>query len=245
MRSSLRLSLPPLLLLVSILGSAGAAVAATVASTSTSSAGTAAGAAAMAGLYAPGPRASWARHIVALHDAKATFDFCGGMMFQLVLSDALRAHLLADSAAVTVHGAAVKNMAQVPGYAKSAAANDVELFHGREVRKVQGAAGGMGFVLHLALSSERDEQGWSAQEKADYNGWGHDGGRPWRNASSWAREGVAALPAWPSPGSGLVGLHHRCYWHTDSQGRLWLAAEDGCEGFAFDASAAGTRRFGL
>jgi hypothetical protein len=25
-------------------------------------------------------------------------------------------------------------------------------------------------------------------------------------------------------------LHHRFYFHTDGRGRLWLAAEDGCEG---------------
>ena len=35
-----------------------------------------------------------AQYLVDLHDAAATFDFCGGMYFQLKLSDALRAHLI-------------------------------------------------------------------------------------------------------------------------------------------------------
>jgi len=35
-----------------------------------------------------------AQYLVDLHDNKATFDFCGGMMFQLVLTDMLRDHLV-------------------------------------------------------------------------------------------------------------------------------------------------------
>ena len=35
----------------------------------------------------------WAQYLVDMHDARATFDFCGGMMFQLVLSDKLRSRL--------------------------------------------------------------------------------------------------------------------------------------------------------
>ena len=34
-----------------------------------------------------------AQYLVDLHDARACFSFCGGMMFQLVLSDDLRRHL--------------------------------------------------------------------------------------------------------------------------------------------------------
>uniref|UniRef100_A0A7S4IM50 Uncharacterized protein n=1 Tax=Odontella aurita TaxID=265563 RepID=A0A7S4IM50_9STRA len=34
-----------------------------------------------------------AQYLLDLHDSKATFDFCGGMMFQLVLSDMLKDHL--------------------------------------------------------------------------------------------------------------------------------------------------------
>ena len=48
-------------------------------------------------LYEPATRAAYngnlAQYLVDLHDARATFDFCGGMMFQLVLSPALRRHL--------------------------------------------------------------------------------------------------------------------------------------------------------
>ena len=31
-------------------------------------------------------------------------------------------------------------------------------------------------------------------------------------------------------GDKAFGLNHRCYWHLDSQSKLWLSAEDGCEG---------------
>ena len=34
-----------------------------------------------------------AQYLVDLHNEKATFNFCGGMMFQLVLSEKLKAHL--------------------------------------------------------------------------------------------------------------------------------------------------------
>ena len=34
-----------------------------------------------------------AQYLVDLHDANSVWDFCGGMLFQLVLSDALRTHL--------------------------------------------------------------------------------------------------------------------------------------------------------
>merc|ERR1719491_1109095 len=34
-----------------------------------------------------------AQYLVDLHDQKATLNFCGGMMFQFVLSEKLRAHL--------------------------------------------------------------------------------------------------------------------------------------------------------
>jgi hypothetical protein len=35
-----------------------------------------------------------AQYLVDLHDSKAAFDFCGGMLFQLKLSDMLRADLV-------------------------------------------------------------------------------------------------------------------------------------------------------
>jgi len=38
-------------------------------------------------------KGSMAKYLVDLHDSKAVFDFCGGMMFQLVLSDRLKNHL--------------------------------------------------------------------------------------------------------------------------------------------------------
>lgn len=44
-------------------------------------------------LYLNTDTGNWARYLVDCNDAKATFDFCGGMMFQLVLSDKLRSRL--------------------------------------------------------------------------------------------------------------------------------------------------------
>ena len=49
-------------------------------------------------LYDPAARdahykANIAQYLVDLHDADATFDFCGGMMFQLILSPTLRNYL--------------------------------------------------------------------------------------------------------------------------------------------------------
>ena len=90
----------------------------------------------------------------------ASFNFCGGMMFGLVLSDDLRKHLTDVAAAgpeddrqPVVCGKDVRRMAHRPGYAQDASADNATVFHGREVRKVPDAAGGMGFVIHLSLAN--------------------------------------------------------------------------------------------
>merc|ERR1719217_667425 len=80
-----------------------------------------------------------AKYLVDLHDSKSTFDFCGGMMFQLVLSDKLRSHL-ADVAAnggeqPVLFPATANRMMKMPGYAKEGAADNAKVFHGREVRQ--------------------------------------------------------------------------------------------------------------
>ncbi len=64
-------------------------------------------------------------------------------------------------------------MALMPGYVQTGDADNVRVFHGREVRKVPTAAGGHGFVLQLSHAGE-DPQGWTPQERAEYDGWGHD-----------------------------------------------------------------------
>ncbi len=177
---------------------------------------------------------NFAKYVVDLHDSKATFNFCGGMMFQLVLSDKLRERLSAAAAGkgspLVVHEARHSRMSSLSTYKKNSAADDASIFHGREVRNVAGAAGGMGFVLHLSDSSEDDPEGWSPEERDDYDGWGHDGGRPWRKLKQWEDEGVTNFRE--KFGGKAYGLHHRCFWHLDNKNRLWLSAEDGCEGFA-------------
>lgn len=175
-----------------------------------------------------------AQHVVDLHDSRATFNFCGGMLFQLVLSDQLRAHL-SDVAQrggdqPVVHDEAKARMAQVPGYVKSHAADNVLTFHGREVRQVPTAAGGMNFVLHLSLANGDDPEGWTQEELARYDGWGHDSSREWRKGDQLEREGFTSFRTKFGPEA--FSLHHRFFWHLDQQNRLWLSAEDGCEGFA-------------
>ena len=118
-----------------------------------------------------------AQYLVDLHDSKAAFDFCGGMLFQLRLSDMLRADLVerakSDARQPEVFDASKGRMSQLPNYAKNAEADNTRLFHGREIRQVPDAAGGMGFVLQLSHAGD-DPEGWSAQERSTYDGWGHD-----------------------------------------------------------------------
>lgn len=170
-----------------------------------------------------------AQYLVDLHDNKATFDFCGGMMFQLVLSEKLRAHLLKEtSKQPVIADASKRRMYQLPNYQQNANADNVHLFHGREIRKVPNAAGGMGFVLQLSLANEGDPEGWTAEEIAGYDGWGHDVGRRWRTGAVLEEEGFNDFRKKFGPDS--FALHHRFYLHSDGADRMWLSAEDGCEG---------------
>ena len=171
-----------------------------------------------------------AQYLVDLHDNKATFDFCGGMLFQLVLSDALRSRLLEAAEQPEVYDAATNRMAKMPGYAKNADADNVRLFHGREVRKVPNAAGGMNFVLQLSAVDDKD--GWVAGERDGYDGWGHDSSRVWRDGKRLEDEGVAGFRERYGPNS--FTLNHRFYLHLDNTNQLWLSAEDGCEGRLVD-----------
>lgn len=198
-------------------------------------------------LYAPGTRASYAGNLagflVDLHDAKATFNFCGGMMFQLALSDKLHSHLSAvssrgasDAQQPVLHDAGKRRMQQLAGYDKTGAADNARVFHGREVHS---AAGGMGMVLQLSLAGEEeDAEGWTKKELSGYDGWGHDSSRKW----NLAREADAFRAKW---GAQAVTLQHRFYLHVDAQDNLWLSAEDGCEGYLAAAPPARPKVFGL
>ena len=129
-------------------------------------------------------------------------------------------------------------MSQVQGYAKSAFADNIRFFHGREIRNVPHAKGGMGMVLQLSLAPDSvnnriDPQGWSTQEMQTYDGWGSDRGRTWRSGSDYEQEGFTDFRQ--KYGEKSYGLNHRFYLHEDFEGRLWLSAEDGCEGTPADA----------
>lgn len=202
-------------------------------------------------LYSPSNRnavygQNVAQYLVDLHDANATFDFCGGMLFQLVLSPALRAVLSdvaaggsGDRAQPVVYDPSIEKMHRLPGYQKDASADGINIFHGREVRSVPWAAGGMNFVLHLSDHRGDDPEGWTPQEVSGYDGWGHDGGRTWRNGQRLQAEGFTSFRG--KFGTAAYALHHRFYLHLDSLDRLWLAAEDGCEGFPSNVSSIRTR----
>ncbi len=158
------------------------------------------------------------------------------MMFQLVLSEKLHVRLsavagagAADQQQPIVFDAQATRMQSIPHYRQCADADNVRVFHGREVRQVQGASGGMGFAIHLS-DTDGDPEGWAPQELADYNGWGHDSGRPWRDLKRWESDGVRNLKA--KFGEAAFGLHHRFFLHLDGANRFWLSAEDGCEGHA-------------
>lgn len=180
-----------------------------------------------------------ARYLLDLHDQRGTFNFCGGMMFQLVLSEKLYDYLANVATAEegkqqpVIYDSSKVRMFQLPGYSKSAEADNIRIFHGRELRKVPNAAGGFGFVLHLSLANSDDPEGWSPQEISTYDGWAHDVGRQWRKAADYQEEGFQNFTK--KFGTKAFGLNHRFYLHYDASQRLWLSAEDGCEGTPADS----------
>lgn len=176
-----------------------------------------------------------ARYLVDLHDSKAVFNFCGSLMFQLELSPELRGHLekvAQDNALVEqqpkIFGASYDRLFKTEGYAKTADADNVCVFHGREVRDVPTAAGGQGCVLHLSLANGQDLEGWTRHEIEDYNGWLGDSQRPWRRGAQLEAEGFQGFRG--KYGDAAYALHHRFYLHLDGRDAMWLSAEDGCEG---------------
>lgn len=179
-----------------------------------------------------------AQYLLDLHGTPGSaLNFCGGMMFGLVLSDKLKAHLAdvasagaGDSRQPVVYGAETRRMAQRAGYTQDAAADNAAVFHGREVRKVPDAAGGMGFVIHLSFAGEEkeDKEGWTSEEISEYSGWLSDQQRRWRDGKLLQSEGFESFGAKFGPEA--FTLHHRFYLHLDGGGAMWLAAEDGCEG---------------
>ena len=189
------------------------------------------------------------------------------MMFQLALSDRLRSHLEEvassphePSRQPIVRPASQSLMNRVPDYERSSHADNASIFHGRELRGIPTANGGMGFVLQLSYADPSgtkttttstsavdgvvvpsgkgadsawdgravDDQGWSNEEIATYDGWRSDRVRQWRNAKTYVAEGFDHFSE--VFGDKAYGLNHRFFLHYDDRGRMWLCAEDGCEG---------------
>lgn len=206
-------------------------------------------------LYSPTERDDYydgniAKYLVDLHNEKATLNFCGGMMFQLVLSEKLKAHLegIAATAATNesqsqpvVFDANKPRMENIPGYKPTSDADNLTVFHGREIRSVPQASGGMGFVLQLSHSNndenENDPEGWTSAEVDGYDGWAHDSGRVWRKGDRLESEGFTDFRSRFGPKS--FALHHRFYLHYDRGNSMWLSAEDGCEGTPAQAGNSG------
>merc|ERR1712118_290674 len=103
-------------------------------------------------------------------------------------------------------------MAKIPNYSKTSDADNTKIFHGREIRKVPHAKGGMGFVLQLSFA-EGDPEGLTRQEIQEYDGWGHDSQRNWRNGKVLESEGVDTFRQ--QFGAAAFTLHHRFYLHFD------------------------------
>ncbi len=182
-----------------------------------------------------------AKYLVDLHDSEATFDFCGGMMFQLMLTEQLRDYLVkvasddhtSSLSQPKIFDASNSRMFNIPNYAKNSEADNISIFHGRELRQIPHAKGGFGFVLQLSMSAtdladNRDPEGWSTEEIETYDGWEHDVGRTWRKANDYVAEGFSDFKE--KFGDKAFGLNHRFYLHFDKTNRMWLSAEDGCEG---------------
>lgn len=195
-----------------------------------------------------------AQYLLDLHDARSTFDFCGGMMFEFRLTARLYDHLkqVADNdvdsstAQPKIFDAEESRMFHIPDYSKSAFADNIRLFHGRELRSIPDAKGGFGFVLQLSYADEdhgADPEGWSNQEIATYDGWGHDAGRTWRKANDYEAEGVKDFKE--NFGEKAFGLNHRFYLHLDGDNKVWLSAEDGCEGTPKDTKNPIRQMFGF
>merc|ERR1719162_2266749 len=189
-------------------------------------------------LYAPAERdahykGNTAQYLVDLHNEKATLNFCGGMMFQLVLSEKLKTHLEGVATQEQEHQPVVfdashPRMERISGYKQTADADNLRVFHGREIRQVPDAAGGMNFVLQLSHSDENDPEGWTSAEVDGYDGWAHDAGRVWRKGDRLESEGFSDFRSRFGPKA--YALHHRFYLHYDRGNSMWLSAEDGCEG---------------
>eukprot|EP00548_Thalassiothrix_antarctica_P002942 CAMPEP_0194142902 /NCGR_PEP_ID=MMETSP0152-20130528/12113_1 /TAXON_ID=1049557 /ORGANISM="Thalassiothrix antarctica, Strain L6-D1" /LENGTH=235 /DNA_ID=CAMNT_0038842055 /DNA_START=162 /DNA_END=869 /DNA_ORIENTATION=- len=193
-------------------------------------------------LYSPDERdahykGNIAQYLVDLHNEEATLNFCGGMMFQLVLSEKLKTHLeglASTEKQPVVYDASHPRMERISGYETTADADNLTIFHGREIRKVPDATGGMGFVLQLSHSSEeksgadRDPEGWTSAEVGGYDGWAKDSGRVWREGDRLESEGFSDFKQRFGPQA--FALHHRFYLHYDRGNSMWLSAEDGCEG---------------
>lgn len=176
-----------------------------------------------------------AQYLVDMHDTETVFNFCGHLPFQLSLSPKLREHLgqIAQEGGQSkqqpvIFDASAHRLEKTPGYTQTAEADNLRIFHGREVRDVPTAKGGAGCVLQLAMANGDDPEGWTKHEIADYNGWKHDTGRPWRKGGQHEREGFASFKS--KFGDSAYTLHHRFYLHFDRRNQMWLSAEDGCEG---------------
>ena len=60
------------------------------------------------------------------------------------------------------------------------------------------------------------------EEIKEYDGWGHDSGRNWRNADRWEKEGFQGVKT--KFGERAFGLHHRFLGRLGPLGRMFKMA---------------------
>jgi len=179
-----------------------------------------------------------AQYLLDLNDAKATFTFPGSSVYQLHLSDALQDHLQ-QAVAGNVKAPQLLDMShplitkkgnkRIQDYAGGwSKADNVQLFHGREIVKVPLAKGGMQQVLQLCLAGD-DPMDWSPEECDSYDaGYTDRRYRKWKSAEDYYNEGVPLAEIY---GPDAYALHHRFYFHKDVNNCLILSAEqDGMKG---------------
>merc|ERR1711865_1232465 len=81
----------------------------------------------------------------------------------------------------------------------------------------------MNFVLQLSYSDTDTDSGNENEIENECDP------EEWRKGEQLVKEGYTTFPT--RFGSKAFALHHRFYLRYDTQNRVWLSAEDGCEGY--------------
>ena len=120
------------------------------------------------------------------------------------------------------------------GHSLDATADNVRVFHGREVRSVPWPPGGGGWrstSASLASRAPDDPEGWTGERRwTSTPGGSQTGSAGGETGRSSSRKGSrrSASDSDPRRSPCTTGAH----LHVDDADEFWLSAEDGCEGVA-------------